>query len=167
MTAMLPKSKHSSITLLFTGTACEHGQHVLQCQTPVSAAQTRLATKCIADICLTSGQWGWCSMVYAPRHTLSASHTASTAKPCVQECIADVWWVAAGGAGTVCTSVHHHVQHAPPPFRLSLWHHCGLCLRRCRLPSLLLVSPGHPHAQHHGGCALLPGGANARLDWHG
>ena len=55
----------------------------------------------------------------------------------------------AGGAGPVRPPVHHHVQHAPPAGRLSLWHAGGLRLRRGRVPHLLPVPPGHPHAQHH------------------
>lgn len=73
----------------------------------------------------------------------------------------------AGGIGAVCTPVHYHVQHAPPPLRLPFRHHRRFCIRWCWLPPVLLISPGHPHAQHHGGPTLLPGGSDARLDWHG
>ena len=70
----------------------------------------------------------------------------------------------AGAPGAVCAPVHGDERHAPPAGGVPLRHARGLCGRRGGLPHLLPVPAGHPHAQYHGGPALLPGRSNARLD---
>ena len=89
------------------------------------------------------------------RHVHRLALDGLQANRCASSCIA--WQLipdpslapCAGGAGPVRPPVYHHVQHAPPAGRLSLWHTGGLCVRWRRVPHLLPVAPGHPHAKHH------------------
>ena len=55
----------------------------------------------------------------------------------------------AGRIGSVCASLHHHVQYASQASRVPLWGDCRFCLRWGRLPAVLPFTLGHPHTQHH------------------